>query len=439
MKSIAKIPNKRKIINDPVYGFIKITSDLLFDIIEHPYFQRLRRIHQLGLTYLVYPGANHNRFQHVLGAAYLMKLAIEVLQSKGHEITKEEEEGALIAILLHDIGHSPFSHTLEHFFVKDLTHEDISLLFMQELNGIFDGQLETGIKIFQNRYEKKFLHQLVSSQLDMDRLDYLRRDSFFTGVSEGVVGSDRIIKMLNVWDDNLVVDAKGIYSIEKFIIARRLMYWQVYLHKTVVAAEEMLIKTLSRARQLLLEGKDLFTTPALHFFLSKEIDKDEFLSPNPHYCKGVSPKYIGLSYFTNLDDNDIMASIKTWTTHSDRILSTLSRSLINRKLPGITIQKEPFKRSEINRIRQKTAEKLKLPDTEVGYFVFSDVLKNNAYRVGSENINILFPNNEVYDIAKASDVSNVKALTKTVTKYFLCYPKEIVRNQDDKNSYLNQS
>ncbi|NVO04313.1 MAG: HD domain-containing protein [Bacteroidetes bacterium] len=405
--------NKRKIFNDPVYGFITIPNELIFDLIEHPFFQRLRRIKQLGLTHLVYPGALHTRFHHAIGAMYLMSQAVETIRSKGHEITAEEEQAAYIAILLHDIGHGPFSHALENCIVFGMTHEDLSDLFMSKLNLEFNSQLKTAIEIFRNKYPKKFLHQLVSSQLDVDRLDYLKRDSFFTGVSEGVISSDRIIKMLNVVDDGLVIEAKGIYSIEKFIIARRLMYWQVYLHKTVLSAESLLIKILIRAKELAKSGVELFATPALRVFLYNNYTKSDF-EKNPDL----------LYTFAKLDDFDIFTSVKVWSEHEDLILATLCKNLTSRNLFKIEIQNKPFKTSYIEKIKQNTAKTYQLKDTELEYFVFTDTIGNNAYNPTSDKINILYKDCQVIDIAQASDELNISVLSKNVIKYYLCYPKD---------------
>lgn len=411
--------NKKKIINDPVYGFINIPSKLIFRIIESPYFQRLRNIKQLGLTNLIYPGANHTRFQHALGAMHLMTQAIDVIRAKGHKISKQEAKSVIIAILLHDIGHGPFSHTLEYSFLNNVSHEDVSLLFMERLNKKFNNKLETAIKIFRNQYPKKFLHQLVSSQLDMDRLDYLKRDSFFTGVSEGVIGSDRIIKMLNVINDNLVVEEKGIYSIEKFLIARRLMYWQVYLHKTVVAAEEMLIKILDRAKHLSLNGVDVPATPNLKFLLKHRISK-KVLSSDKKVLNGCT----ALDVFSQLDDNDIISSVKSWQYHDDKVLAYLSKSLILRRLFKIEIQDNPFDNSYIEKIKTAVKQKLNFTEKDLSYIVLHDSVSNNAYSISNDNIKILAKNGKLRDIAQASDISNVKALSKTVKKYFLIYPKE---------------
>nr|WP_121270001.1 HD domain-containing protein [Pedobacter schmidteae] len=406
--------NKKKIINDPVYGFISIPSEVVFDLISHPYFQRLRYIKQLGMTHLVYPGALHTRFHHALGAMHLMSLAIEVLRAKGHEITPEEEEAATIAILLHDIGHGPFSHALEHTLVNGIKHEDISMMMMEKLNVEFDGRLTLAIAIFKGDYAKSFLPQLVSSQLDLDRMDYLNRDSFFTGVSEGVISFDRIIKMFNVLDNQLVIEEKGIYSIEKFLIARRLMYWQVYLHKTVVAGEMVLVKILERAKHLASHGADLFATPALQHFLKNEVTEPEFFKTDLH-----------LSHFSKLDDQDIFASVKVWIAHPDRILSQLCRMLTQRNLYKVEISNDAPEESRVQDLRDRTAAFLELNDTEVCYFVFTDVIRNRAYNAGSGNINILLKNNTIIDIAKASDLSNLASLDKTVKKHILCYPRII--------------
>ncbi|WP_439183953.1 HD domain-containing protein [Carboxylicivirga taeanensis] len=404
--------NKRKIINDPVHGFIKIPNDLLYDLTEHAYFQRLRRIKQLGLTHLVYPGAVHTRFQHALGAMHLMSSAIETLRSKGHTITSEEASGAHAAILLHDIGHGPFSHVLEHSLVE-VSHEVISQVIMQKLNEEFEGQLSIAIQIFNNSYPKGFLHQLVSSQLDMDRLDYLKRDSFFSGVSEGVIGSDRIIKMLNVVNDRLVIEAKGIYSIEKFLVARRLMYWQVYLHKTALAAEQMLVHLLQRAKWLIANGEVLFGPPHLLYFMKSKPDEKEFFSNGEV-----------LNNYTMLDDEDIMCSIKMWTSHEDVILSTLAKGFVNRQLWRIKISDVPIEPTVILAIQEATSRVYGLDSVEQSkYFVFSDSITNNAYSIKDDKIEILYNTNELKDIAKASDMLNLSLLGKTVRKHYVCYPK----------------
>lgn len=404
--------NKKKIFNDPIYGFISLPFNILFDIIEHPYFQRLRRIKQLGLTHLVYPGALHTRFHHALGAMHLTLKAIEVLKSKGYKITKKECKSTLIAILLHDIGHGPFSHALEYSIVKNVTHEDISSFFMQQLNKEFKGKLSLAIEIFENRHPKAFLHQLVSSQLDMDRMDYLKRDSFFTGVSEGVINSDRIISMLAVKDGNLVVEAKGIYSIEKFIIARRLMYWQVYLHKTVISAENLVVNILKRAKHLATKGEELFCTDSLHFFLYAEHDKNSFENNTEV-----------LNRFAELDDFDITASIKAWKTHQDVILSTLCEALLNRNLYQINLKRNAFTAKELETARKNFGEKSNLSSDDLEYFVFSDSITNNAYSPLKDKINLQFKDGSIKDIAKASDQLNIRVLSEEVKKHFLCIPK----------------
>jgi len=408
------IANKRKIINDPIYGFVTLPDDLVYDLINHPIFQRLRRIKQLGLTNLVYPGALHTRFHHAIGAMYLMTEALQVLKSKGIKITDDETRAAIVAILLHDIGHGPFSHALEHTIVKGIHHEDISTMLMDELNKVFSGKLTLAIKIFKNEHPKKFLYQLVSSQLDMDRLDYLNRDSFFTGVTEGVVSSDRIIKMLHVQNGELVVEAKGIYSVENFLISRRLMYWQVYLHKTVLSAEKLLVNILKRAKELSLNGEDLFATPALSLFLRNNFSKKEFMK-NPEL----------LQKFVLLDDYDIMASVKVWANHKDVVLSALCKNLLDRNLYKIELQNKNFTPAYQNQMLEKVMKKYKLTKKEASYFVFSESVNNSAYNSSHFQIHILQKNGELIDVAKASDQLNIKMLSKKVTKYFMCYPKEI--------------
>ena len=397
-----------------MYGFVSIPSGLIYDLIQHPYIQRLRYIKQVSMTHLVYPGALHTRFQHVIGAMHLMSLAIETLRGKGVEITKEEEEAALAAILLHDVGHGPFSHSLEHTLVEGVSHELISSLLMDKLNQEFVGQLDLAITIFNDRYHRKFLHQLVSSQLDTDRMDYLNRDSFFTGVSEGVISFDRIIKMLNVADGELVVEIKGIYSIEKFLIARRLMYWQVYLHKTVIAAEQMLIKALARAKQLTNEGQVLFASPALNHFLTNSINKTTFLQTEAH-----------LSWFTRLDDTDIMSAIKTWTEHEDPILSLLCSKLIRRDLFRTEMSNEPFDPMYVAELKQAVLERFEIAKEDLGYLFYEQVVGNSAYDSSNSKICVLEKNGQLKDIAEASDLSNIEALTKRVDKYAVIYPKEI--------------
>ncbi len=402
--------NKLKIINDPVHGFISIQNELIFDLIEHPYFQRLRRIKQLGLSHLVYPGANHTRFHHALGAMHLMSKAINELKKKGIEITKEEEEGAIIAILLHDIGHGPFSHTLEHTLLKNIHHEEVSLLFMEKINRELNGRLNLAISIFTDRYSKKFLHQLVSSQLDMDRLDYLQRDSYFTGVSEGVIGSERIIKMLDVKDNELVIIEKGIYSIENFISARRIMYWQVYMHKTVVSSEYLLRNTLQRAKDLFQQGHELFASPALKTFLDRNYSIEDFKSDDNL-----------LKQFALIDDSDILVSIKVWQDSDDKILSTLSQNLLSRKLYKTEISKSPFSDERLEEESNKIKQSLNISDDEVNYFMTSEKLVNSAYTEDYKQIKIINRAGHPIELSKAADNYNIAALTKPVEKYFLCY------------------
>ena len=406
------ISNKKdKIINDPIYGFITLNKGIITNLINHPYFQRLRRISQLGLSYLVYPGANHSRFHHAIGCMHLITKAIYQIKQKGHIINEEEEESLKIAILLHDIGHGPFSHALENSIVKDFSHEELSVLFMKELNKKFNGKLSLAIKIFQNTYHKKFLHQLVSSQLDMDRLDYLKRDSFFSGVVEGNIGTERIINMLDVHNDRLVIEEKGIYSIEKFLIARRLMYWQVYLHKTVVSAENMLIQILKRAKFLITNNVIIFTTPALKFLL-----QNNFINKDLHKNSNL------LKNFAELDDFDIYTCLKYWKNSNDFVLSNLSKRLINRELLKIRIVKEPILQEEKNKLIESFSKKNNCSKEEAKYFIFSHKVSNSTYNVEKSNINILMKSGDIVDITLASDQFNIDALNKTVDKYFLCYP-----------------
>jgi len=405
--------NMFKIINDPVYGFIKIRYEIIYHLIEHPLFQRLRRIRQLGMTHFVYPGANHTRFQHALGAMHLMEDAIGSIRSKGHAVTEQEAEAAAIAILLHDIGHGPFSHTLERTLIRGAHHETISLLMMEQLNREFSGKLSLAIRIFKNEYRKKFLHQLVTGQLDVDRLDYLRRDSFFTGVTEGAIGSDRIIKMLQVHDDRLVVEEKGIYSIEKFLVARRLMYWQVYLHKGVLAADQLLIMMLERAKDLAAGGKQLFATPALAYFLYAagstfdEENQEEFLKN-----------------FAALDDNDIISAAKVWSNEEDPVLRYLCSGFVNRQLFRIEISREPFSEERIRLERERVISHLGIPGELAGYLVISDSISNHAYSNIDDNIKILAKNGEVRDITELSEILNVSVLSGPLKKFYLCYPKK---------------
>ncbi|WP_089884624.1 HD domain-containing protein [Kriegella aquimaris] len=401
---------KLKIFNDPIYGFIGIPDPLIFSLIEHPYFQRLRRISQMGLSYLVYPGAHHTRFHHALGSMHLMEKAIQILRFKGVEINDEESQALLCAILLHDIGHGPFSHAMEHSIVEGTSHEHISLLFMRALNDKFNGSLTMAIEIFQGKYQKKFMNQLVSSQLDMDRLDYLKRDSFYTGVAEGNINADRLITMLNVIDGNLVVEEKGIYSVEKFLMARRFMYWQVYLHKTGIVGEQLLNRILQRAKQLTNDGVNVNCGESLLFFLKNSIGKDDF-------------NLEVLNVFAQLDDIDILAAIKKWQTHDDFVLSRLCKMLINRRLLHIKLKNKPIENVKIEKHFKNLKKKYGLSDTETEYFVFSGSIENRAYDLNRQNINILKKDRKIVDVAKASDHLNLKALSKTVTKYYFCYPK----------------
>lgn len=399
---------KNTIFSDPIYGFITMPDSLILKLIDHTWFQRLRRIKQLGLTHLVYPGAHHTRFHHAIGAMHLVGKAVEILRSKGHNITDDEALGVKIAILLHDIGHGPYSHTLEHSIVKGISHEDISVLMMRHLNREFDGALSLAIKIFTDRYKKRFLHHLVSSQLDMDRLDYLMRDGFFSGVAEGEISSDRIIETLNVVGDELAIEAKGIYSVESFIIARRLMYWQVYLHKTVISAEHLLINILSRAKELASEGVDMFCTPGLRYFLYGQYTKKMFRDN-----KEV------LQRFASLDDYDVMASVKVWMEHPDPVLSRLSGWLVKRNLYKIEMREKPFSIRETEQLQQSVSA-----EAEQGkYFVFRGSITNSAYNPRKDRINILFQDGSVMDIAEAADLLNISVLSKSVKKYFLCRPE----------------
>ena len=404
--------NKKKIINDPVYGFITIPGDIIFDLLEHPWFQRLRYIHQLGLSHLVYPGAQHTRFQHTLGAMHLMQEAIKLLREKGIEITYDEAEAVTIAILMHDIGHGPFSHTLEGELVH-VNHEFISSLIMQKLNSEFNGRLTLAIRIFNDEYPKKFLHSLVSSQLDMDRVDYLNRDTFFSGVAEGVIGWDRIIKMLNVVDDKLVIEEKGIYSIEKFIVSRRLMYWQVYLHKTSLAADQMLIQVIRCARIAIKNGMKLNGTDALLYFLNNEFSESDFTTDENI-----------LWNFSQLDDNDIMAGLKMWMNSSDKVLSELCRRLLQRRLFKIQLSKQPIPQSEIDKRLAEVKYRLKLEDDQARNFLITGSTSNNAYNKNAGQILIRFKSGEIKDIADAADQLNTSVLSEPVTKYFLCWAAE---------------
>ncbi|WP_420318386.1 HD domain-containing protein [Ekhidna sp.] len=407
--------NKKKILNDPVYGFINIPNDLIFDIIEHRYFQRLRRIKQLGLTDLVYPGALHTRFHHALGAMDLMRRALNSLQDKGVDISDEERKASMLAILLHDVGHGPFSHTLEFSLFKGVHHELVGKWMMDRLNKEFEGQLDLTLKIFQDQYERSFFHQLVSSQLDIDRLDYLKRDSFFTGVYEGAIGSERIIKMLNVFNEQLVVEEKGIYSIENFLSARRLMYWQVYLHKTAVSAEVMLIELIKRAKNLTQIGEKLTATPALKIFLERNITMTDF-EEDPDI----------LEIYALLDDSDIWGSIKFWRDHSDVILRTLSEKLLDRKLLGISFSNDPIGRIVTDDLIHKASKLYNVNEEDAAYLVKTGSVSNSAYIASGQSIKILRKHGDVVDVADASDLPNIKAMSKIVTKHYLCAPKELL-------------
>lgn len=398
----------RKIINDPVHGFITIDHPLVFDIISHPYYQRLRRIHQMAFASLVYPGAVHTRLHHSLGAYHLMGLALTELRNKGVEITPDEELGAKIAILLHDIGHGPYSHALERKLIRGVHHEDISTLILQLLNDQFGGELQTAIDIFSGQYPKKFLHQLVSGQLDVDRLDYLTRDAFFTGVAEGVVGYDRILKMLVVHEGELMIEEKAIYSVEKFLVARRLMYWQVYLHKTVVSAEKMLVRIIERAQELMAAGIELHAASAILDFFLKE-----------HQPDGNFIRH--LEKFTQLDDTDVMCTLKNWCGHFDKVLSRLCKGLVERKLLKVRFQSEPFDPMLVAALRNDTAQKLNISEAEAGYFVFTGEAANTMYNPLDEQVNILFKDGTVTDISRIDNALIHRQLSAPVKKYYLCY------------------
>lgn len=405
--------NKKKIINDPVYGFITIPGELIFDVVSHPYFQRLRHIKQLGLTDYVYPGALHTRFQHALGAMHLMSKALDTLRSKGIEISETEYEASQLAILLHDIGHGPFSHALEDSLLPEINHESLSYLFMERFNAEFGGALSLTLKIFRNSYKRKFFHQLISSQLDVDRLDYLKRDCFFTGVQEGTIGVDRIISMLNIHRDQLVVEAKGIYSIESFLNARRLMYWQVYLHKTTVSTERLLVNLIRRAQALVRAGEQVTASNSLFTFLKTDFVLADF-KENSNL----------LSLYGQLDDNDIWGSVKFWRNHDDPILALLSQMMIDRKLFKIKLSAEPIRKNQVEKIRETIMKKYGTLRSESSYLFSHGTVTNEAYAEGHE-INILMQNGEVLDIAQASDLPNIKAISKIVKKNYLCWPKNV--------------
>ncbi|PWH82366.1 phosphohydrolase [Algibacter marinivivus] len=402
--------NKLKILNDPIYGFITIPNSLIFDLIQHKYFQRLRRITQMGMSYLVYPGAHHTRFHHAIGCVHLMQQAVNVLRFKGVTISDDEETGLYIAILLHDIGHGPFSHAMEHSIVNNVSHEAISLLFMERLNEEFNGSLTLAIQIFKGEYPRKFMCQLISGQLDMDRADYLKRDSFYTGVAEGNINSERLITMLNVIDDELVVEEKGIYSVEKFIIARRLMYWQVYLHKTGLVAEQLLIRVLKRAKELYESGHKLNASDSLLYFLKNKISIDNFTDET-------------LAVFSKLDDYDVVSAMKQWQYHEDFVLSNLCEMIINRNLLKIKIKNKLVKESSLMSHINDVMHNYNISEQEAKYFVFTGSISNQAYQLKAKRINILHKSGKIEDIVKASDQLNLKALSKPVTKYYICYPK----------------
>ena len=402
--------NKLKIFNDPIYGFITIPNSLIFDIIQHKYFQRLRRISQMGLSYLVYPGAHHTRFHHALGSMHLMQRAINVLRFKGVAISDNEENGLLIAILLHDIGHGPFSHAMEHSIVNNISHEEISLRFMEELNAEFNGSLTLAISIFKGEYPRKFMCELISSQLDMDRADYLKRDSFYTGVAEGNINSERLITMLNVVNDKLVIEEKGIYSVEKFLVARRFMYWQVYLHKTGLVAEQLLTRILKRAKELIDKGEELDCSESLMYFLKTERGGTHFNTET-------------LTVFAKLDDFDIVSAMKEWQDHKDFVLSNLCEMIINRNLLKVKLKNKPIKATDLVVHTKALMDKYNITENEAAYFVFQGEITNQDYQDKKQNINILLKSGKTKDIVKVSDHLNLKALSKTVTKYYMCYPK----------------
>ena len=404
-------PNKLKILNDPIYGFITIPNSLLFDIIEHKYFQRLRRITQMGFSNLVYPGANHTRFHHAIGCMHLMQKAVRVLRFKEVVISDDEANALYIAILLHDIGHGAYSHALEHSIVNGISHEEISLKFMKKLNTEFDGKLNLAIEVFEGKYKRKFLNQLISSQLDIDRLDYLKRDSFYTGVTEGNISSDRLIAMMNVRDDELVIEQKGIYSVEKFLIARRLMYWQVYLHKTGLVAENTLVNVLKRAKELALKGVELYGSSAFKYFLYNEITDEEFSDET-------------LEMFSKLDDYDVLSAIKEWVNHSDTVLAALSQMIIHRNLLKIELQQKPIEENYQQKLLKELQNEANISKEDLHYFIFEGKISNQAYQT-EKPILILDKKGKLEDIAKASDQLNLQALTKPVVKHFICYPKEM--------------
>ncbi|NBW28463.1 MAG: HD domain-containing protein [Flavobacteriaceae bacterium] len=407
--------NKLKILNDPIYGFISIPNPFIYDLIQHPYFQRLRRISQMGLSYLVYPGAHHTRFHHALGCMHIMQKTIEVLRFKGVSISEEEENALLVAILLHDIGHGPFSHAMEHSIVENVNHEAISLLFMNKLNEEFGGKLSMAIEIFKGDYPRKFMLQLISSQLDMDRMDYLKRDSFYSGVAEGNISSDRIIQMMTVVDDQLVIEEKGIYSVEKFLLARRLMYWQVYFHKTSLVAELILTKVLKRAKELTQKGIKLNCSESLLYFMNNKIELASFDNEN-------------LNKFANLDDYDIVSALKSWINNEDFILSNLSKMIIHRDLLKIKLNNEKFSKSDLDLLRHNFSKQNNISIQDSNYFIFKGKIKNQAYSIQAEPIRILKKDNIIEDVVEASDQLNLKTISKEITKYYLCYPKQVIKS-----------
>ncbi len=407
---VSKQPTKVTIINDPIYGFITIPNGIVFDLIQHPYFQRLRRITQMGLSYLVYPGAHHTRFHHAVGCLHIMQKALKTLRDKGVVISKDEEEATLIAILLHDIGHGPFSHAMEHSIIEGVNHEQISIAFMEALNTEFNGSLTLALEIFTGKYSRKFLSQLVSGQLDMDRTDYLKRDSFYTGMAEGNINTDRIIAMLNVKEDQLVVEEKGIYTVEKFLVARRLMYWQVYLHKTGIVAEQLVTRVLKRAKELSHQGVSLYASSALRYFLQHKIDQNNFEEV--------------LDIFSQLDDYDIISAMKEWCHEEDFVLRELSKAIIHRDLLTVKIRKKAFAKEKKQKHITVLKERYHITDKEAEYFVFTGTISNLGYNYTQGGIHILLSNGKLTDVVKASDQLSLKSLTKEVVKNYICYPKQ---------------
>jgi len=407
--------NKLKILNDPIYGFISIPNPFIYDLIQHPYFQRLRRISQMGLSYLVYPGAHHTRFHHALGCMHIMQKAIEVIRIKGVSISEDEENALLVAILLHDIGHGPFSHAMEHSIVENINHEAISLLFMKKLNEEFGGKLSLALQIFKGDYHRKFMLQLISSQLDMDRMDYLKRDSFYSGVAEGNISSDRLIQMMTVVDDQLVIEEKGIYSVENFLMARRLMYWQVYFHKTSLVAELILTKILKRAKELTQKGIVLNCSESLLYFMNNKIELASFDNKT-------------LEKFANLDDFDIISALKSWINNDDFILSNLSKMIINRDLLKIKLNSEKFSKADLESLQLTFSKENQISIQDSSYFIFKGKIKNQAYSIQAEPIRILKKDNTIEDVVEASDQLNLKSISKEVTKYYLCFPKQLLES-----------